>query len=153
MNQTDTSESESEKDDNRQTDKLDGKQEPYAALNFFLAPTQIQYKRSIYTALDFLGDVGGLLDGLRLVGNIIMAGYTLTFGNPLNAFLMNSLFKRGKVKKRKRRQQSLFETIRNRSYFKIRSCACLRDKKEKRMFEKALGRSEGLLEIDEILKT
>ena len=67
-----------------------------------LNASQKLHKRSIYTALDFLGDVGGLLDGLKLIGNIIITVYTFTFGNPLNAFLMNSLFKKGKVKKKKR---------------------------------------------------
>ena len=49
-----------------------------------------------------LGDVGGLLDGLRLLGGILMSAYTLTIGNPLNAFLINRLFKRNKVSDKSR---------------------------------------------------
>ena len=52
------------------------------------------YKRSIYSFFDWLGDVGGLLDGFRLVGGIVMTVYTLVVGNPLSAFLVNSLFKK-----------------------------------------------------------
>ena len=31
-----------------------------------------QHSRSIYSALDMLGDVGGLLDGLKLIGSLVM---------------------------------------------------------------------------------
>ena len=31
------------------------------------------YKRSIYTILDVIGDIGGLLDGLKALGSIIIS--------------------------------------------------------------------------------
>lgn len=33
-----------------------------------VSPDMVVYKRTIYTFLDFLGDVGGLLEGLNLIG-------------------------------------------------------------------------------------
>ena len=46
--------------------------------------------------MDVFGDVGGLFDALRVSGIAFMMVYTVIVGNPLNAFLVNSLFKRGK---------------------------------------------------------
>ena len=59
-----------------------------------LSPNRTKYTRSIYSFFDWLGDVGGLLDGFRLIGVIVMYFYTFIIGNPLNAFLVNSIFKR-----------------------------------------------------------
>ena len=68
-----------------------------------LSPDSVMYKRSIYTFFDWLGDVGGLMDALRLIGQFLMTLYTLIIGNPLSAFLVSSLFKRGRnIKARKR---------------------------------------------------
>ena len=53
-----------------------------------------EHSRSIYTALDMLGDVGGLLDGLRLVGSGVIFLFHLMNGDPLQAFLMRSFFKK-----------------------------------------------------------
>ena len=36
--------------------------------SFLVSPDTVVYQRTIYTFLDFLGDVGGLLDGLKLIG-------------------------------------------------------------------------------------
>ena len=52
------------------------------------------YKRQVYTALDWLGDVGGLSDALRLIGQGIMYLYTLIFGNPLSSNLLKNIFVR-----------------------------------------------------------
>ena len=46
------------------------------------------YKRSIYTALDWVGDLGGLADGLRLMGYMLMWMYGQIQGNPLSAYLL-----------------------------------------------------------------
>ena len=53
------------------------------------------YKRSIYSFFDWVGDVGGLLDGLKIFGGFIMSAYTTLVGNPLSAFLAKKLFKKG----------------------------------------------------------
>ena len=53
-----------------------------------------QHSRSIYSALDMLGDVGGLLDGLKLIGSLVMFLFHLMRGDPLNDFLLKAIFKR-----------------------------------------------------------
>ena len=50
---------------------------------------QVHNQRAIYTVLDFLGDVGGLLDGLKLIGASIIS---LFYGNSLSDFLLSQIF-------------------------------------------------------------
>ena len=96
-----------------------------------------------------MGDVGGLLDGLRYVGIIIMNSYTFLVGNPLNAFLVNSLFKR---EKKGATPKPEMETIKSRSSFSMLLCTCLRSKKEKRILAKGIARTESMLEIDHFIR-
>ena len=63
-----------------------------------LSADRHMYKRSIYSSLDWLGDVGGLFDGLRGIGFLVMLVYKLILGDPLNNFLINMLFKKDKIK-------------------------------------------------------
>ena len=46
-----------------------------------------------------LGDVGGLLDGLKLIGSLVMFIFHLIRGDPLQDFLLKALFKRGEKEK------------------------------------------------------
>ena len=62
-------------------------------LRFAIAYDYVQNKRSIYNGLDFLGDVGGLLDGLTAIGSLLMTFFCFLFGNPLDSYLLKSLFK------------------------------------------------------------
>ena len=39
---------------------------------YSVSPDMVVYQRTIYTFLDFLGDVGGLLDGLKLIGSALI---------------------------------------------------------------------------------
>ena len=41
-----------------------------------------------------LGDVGGLLDGLKLIGSLIMFFFHLIRGDPLQEFLLKAIFKK-----------------------------------------------------------
>ena len=52
----------------------------------------INKTRQIYTTWDVLGDVGGLMDMLRLLGLPIIAIIKVFFGNSLNRFMLNKLF-------------------------------------------------------------
>ena len=61
--------------------------------DFELSFNSVERKRSIYNGLDFLGDVGGLLDGLTAVGSLLMTFFCFLFGNPLDSYLLKSLFK------------------------------------------------------------
>ena len=62
-------------------------------MEFVVSKEYVENSRQIYNALDLLGDVGGLKDGLCLIGQTFMYAYTLLFGNPLNTYLLGSLFK------------------------------------------------------------
>ena len=86
------------------------------ALSFILvlSPDRMVHKRAIYSFLDWLGDVGGLLEGLRLVGQIGIAFVTLFISNPLSAFLVNALFKSGSVVDE---TESAFDGIKKRQKF------------------------------------
>ena len=46
----------------------------------------------IYTIWDVLGDVGGLMDMLRLIGLPIIALLKVFFGDNLGRFMLNRLF-------------------------------------------------------------
>ena len=41
-----------------------------------------------------LGDVGGLLDGLKLIGSLLMFLFHLVRGDPLQDFILKAIFKR-----------------------------------------------------------
>ena len=53
----------------------------------------VAHQRSIYNALDWLGDIGGLLDGLTTIGSFVVAIYSFILGDPLDSYLLQSLFK------------------------------------------------------------
>ena len=53
-----------------------------------------QYNRSIYSILDFLGDVGGLLSILLPIGGAIIALLDELFKRTLDNFIIESVFLR-----------------------------------------------------------
>ena len=120
-------------------------------VNLTLVESRTVFKRSIYTFLDWLGDIGGLLDALRLIGNIIMTGYILIIGNPLSFYLVNSLFKR---ERQERYNSSLtdFDNIKSRQTFSMKFCTIFRTKKEKKLARKGYDRVNKMLEVDHLLK-
>ena len=59
-----------------------------------LSPDIIHYKRSIYSTLDFLGDLGGLYDALWFLCRFFIGIYSLIVGSELDNFLLKTLFKR-----------------------------------------------------------
>jgi len=46
------------------------------------------HKRKTYSLLDWIGDVGGLLDGLYLIGEILVTGYSIS---SLESYLASAL--------------------------------------------------------------
>jgi len=46
------------------------------------------HKRKTYSLLDWIGDVGGLLDGLYLIGEILVTGYSVS---SLESYLASTL--------------------------------------------------------------
>ena len=52
-------------------------QKRFLEINVGLSTLKQVYKRSCYSGLDWVGDVGGLLDGLRFIGALVMGLYKL----------------------------------------------------------------------------
>ena len=50
---------------------------------------QKNFSRSVYSILDYLGDVGGLLDGLKLIASALIAPFS---GYSYIAVLLTKLF-------------------------------------------------------------
>jgi hypothetical protein len=49
--------------------------------------------REVYNILDLVGDVGGLLDGVQYLCNIIIFFAAILGDNQFNQFLINRIFK------------------------------------------------------------
>ena len=64
------------------------------SLLIFLSPDRQMYKRSIYSILDWIGDIGGLFDGLQFIGSLFMGCYYLLRVSDLNAYLFRSVYMR-----------------------------------------------------------
>ena len=56
-------------------------------------PDAIEITRQVYTIWDALGDIGGLMDMLRLIGYPLIGLSNLLFGSGLSQFLFAALFK------------------------------------------------------------
>ena len=83
-----------------------------------------------------------------------MAIFEYLIGNPLYAFLISSLFKRGKRKTQEEDlDQSDLRRIKSRQPYKVRLCTRLRSKSERRLTLKGKYRANNILEIDNLLKT
>ena len=65
-------------------------------INITIGNNRQIYTRQVYSSLDFLGDVGGLLDALRFIGTFLIFIYTLIRGDLLAFFLLNKIFKKDK---------------------------------------------------------
>ena len=70
-----------------------GSRDIVMSLEFEMNTDQISHMRSCYTFLDFLGDVGGLFDMLRIVGECLMGSITLLAGSGLDRFIIANVFK------------------------------------------------------------
>ena len=64
------------------------------AIEYQLKKDVQHYSRSIYTFLDVLGDIGGLLDALKVVTQLVVLLYFSVFGNPMHEFLLKGVFMR-----------------------------------------------------------
>ena len=125
---------------------------------FKIGPNRIVYSRSVYTTLDWLGDVGGLLDALRLIGMFLCAIYTFIRGDLLTYFLLNKLFKKVRHRNRSNNETDTIKEkitdIQNREPFTLRSkfCNCMRKRKEKRLLDKGIEKAFKELEVDRFIK-
>ena len=57
---------------------------------FQMNPTMIKIERATYSALDWLGDVGGLFDGLKIIASLLVAPISALAANDI---LLTQVFK------------------------------------------------------------
>ena len=55
-------------------------------------PDIVEEQRQVYSFWDFIGDLGGLMDFLKLIGGILVSLYTALTGSGLDRFLAKNLF-------------------------------------------------------------
>ena len=101
--------------------------------------------------------MGGFLDGLSLLGSIMMWFNGVLYGNPLTAYLIQVLYKKDLAKGGEfvDDDKASIDRINNRTRFIIKH-ACfefLRNSKEKRLLEKGSSRTFKYLEIDRFIRT
>ena len=65
----------------------------FLAISIDVVRNRVLHKRSVYTALDLLRDVGGLLNLLTIFGKGIVYGINLLVGDPLETYLAEGLLK------------------------------------------------------------
>ena len=126
-------------------------------IQLYLYPFKTKHSRQIYTALDWLGDVGGLLDGMKFFGGILIPIYSFFIGDPLSAFIINSTYKRDSRRINQvfiaQENQPRIDRIHNLRNFRTLPCIRCRSKKEQRILGRALQRTEKILEIDHFVRT
>ena len=66
-------------------------------LEFETSSDEIIHSRSVYTFLDFLGDIGGLLDMLIQLASFLWTVAFAVSGSELTRFLISALFVRDKL--------------------------------------------------------
>ena len=71
-------------------DGLDPKS--FGGIQIQMSLNTVLYTRSIYSLLDFLGDVGGLYSILLSLGQILCGIPTLLYGSKLQKFLADNIF-------------------------------------------------------------
>ena len=85
-------------------------------LKFTLLTNVKHNHRSIYTLLDFLGDIGGLFDALKVLGLFFIFGYNLIFGSILEKYLLSRIFlidpSQNKDNQESKTEKSLIEKLR-----------------------------------------
>ena len=66
----------------------------YAVLEIFIemSPDISIMTRNVYSLLEFLGDIGGLFDMLRYIGQFIIFTFTAISGSQLNQYIIANLF-------------------------------------------------------------
>ena len=61
---------------------------------FLRSPEMLKRSRKIYGPLDFIGDIGGLVDGVFSLGFALVAVIQAIFGNPLMSYLVTNIFEK-----------------------------------------------------------
>ena len=61
-------------------------------LFFTMGENEKHHTRTVYSLLDFLGDIGGLSDALSKIGSIIFGIVQLFTGSGLSQYLLKNIF-------------------------------------------------------------
>ena len=93
----------------------------------------VKHTRSIYSALDFLGDVGGLYDMLKLVAEVLLSVWSLIAGCGVDAYLLQSIFKEST-----NLSEDTTSEIKSRKPFSVgwSLCCLMRRSKRRRMLDR-----------------
>ena len=92
--------------------------------------TTVEYSRAIYTIWDLLGDIGGLLDMLEVLGAPLVSLLSFIAGSGLENYLIELLFK---VQKKQADKTQILGFIKNRKPFRAKFCNFLLHKRNKRL--------------------
>ena len=125
-------------------------------MSFRVTSNNVVNKRAIYTFLDWLGDVGGLLGSLQLIGSAFMYFNNYIRGNKLEFYLLNRLYKKETEKaKDGETTQETVNRLEKRTPYSLPNvfCHCKRNRKELRLLEKGVDRAMDEFEIDSFIKT
>ena len=105
-----------------------------------LSQNKVVHKRSIYSILDFLADVGGIFDMMKAIGFQLVSFSTLVTGNLLNRFLVASIFKVNTSKSSGHRTNNEDRRVKKRkpALFKaLKWFLCFGDRGAKRLYKQA----------------
>ena len=107
------------------------------------------YSRAIYTFWDLLGDVGGLFDMLKLIGQAMIAFITSLSGSKLNRVLISQIFY---LPNKKKQDQSVWNHIWTRKHLKPRTCNMFLNRKNYKLHQNAEQRIQKHLDVVHIIK-
>ena len=123
-----------------------------------LSPDSKKFTRSIYTVLDWLGDVGGLFDALKALGSTFIFIHAYIRGREFEIYLLNRLYKMEKessmVKDVAIKSDDHLTRIKSLAPFTLRNAYfhCLRSKKEKRTISKGINRALRELDVENFIR-
>ena len=80
-------------------------------LFFSIDENEKHHTRTIYSLLDFLGDIGGLSDALSKIGSIIFGIAQLFTGSGLSHYLLNNIL--GPPKNRIRKKRCIIDNLKS----------------------------------------
>ena len=67
------------------------------SIMFGTKSSEVLYSRAVYNVLDLVGDIGGLFDGLKAIGSVLMAPIA---SHNMRSFLINKLYFTQKIKRK-----------------------------------------------------
>ena len=111
---------------------------------------EAHHTRSIYSPLEFLGDVGGLIDAFSYIGSILVGIIQLITGSGLNKHLLKRIFTKDMSKKiRSLPWTNKFSLVTKRKAFGLdESYFCYRNKNKYKQNAILIGEERIAKELD-----